>query len=101
MLATGHQTENSQIVGLCAAAGENNLRRTRIQQCGNAGPGSFDGRASVLSVMVNGRRVAEFFKIKRPHCLKHFREDGSGGVVVEVNAAHTSILRAKTSTQRN
>jgi hypothetical protein len=46
-----------------------------------------------LTIMVNRRCVAKLFQIKRPHRLKHLRQYRCRGVVIKVNAAHTSILR--------
>jgi len=92
VVAALYQAKNAQIVGLSAAAGEHNLCRTCIEQRRYRCARLFHRRTRVLPIMVDRRRIAELLEIERAHRLKHFRQDRSGGIVVEVNAAHNSIL---------
>ena len=69
------------------------VRKMLDQARGNCGAGLFHGSTRMLTVMVNGRGVAELLQIKRPHRLEHFRQHWRGGIVVQINAAHKSILR--------
>ena len=57
--------------------------------------GMLDRGAGLLSMMVDGRRVAEVLGEVRAHGLEDFGKHRRGGVIVEVDAAHTavSILR--------
>src|SRR3954469_946760 len=92
VIAALHQPKDAQVVGLSAAAGKNNFRRTRIHQRRYRCSRLFHRRPRVLAIMVNRRRIAELLQVKRPHRLKHLRQDRGGGIVIEVNAAHGSIL---------
>src|SRR5574343_370904 len=60
---TGFQACSSaldkQVVCFATATGKNNLRRMRIDRCGNALPRFIDRLASLPTVLVTTRRIAE------------------------------------------
>ena len=88
MIARLHQAKQRQVVALGAAAGEDDLRRTAVQQLGNLLARVLHGGARLLSLLMNGRRVAELLEEVGAHGLKHFGKKRSGGVVVEVDPMH-------------
>src|ERR1035441_1528406 len=75
VIARLHQAKQRQVVALGAPAGENNLRRTAVQQLGNLLARVLHGGASLLSLLMNGRRVAELLEEVGAHGLKHFRSE--------------------------
>src|SRR5579864_6236886 len=83
-----NQARDGEIVGLSAAAGEDNLGGAATKQRCHRVASVLDRGPRLLSVMMNRRRVAELLREIRPHRLKHFGQYGRGGVVVEINAAH-------------
>ena len=72
------QPENRQIVGFGAAAGENNFRRAATQQSGHRFARALDGCPGLLSMMMDGRGVAEVLAEVRRMASK---TSGSTGVV--------------------
>ena len=88
VIARLHQAKQRQVVALGAAAGEDDLRRTAVQQLGNLLARVLHRRARLLSLLMNGRRVAELLEEVGTHGLKHFGKKRSGGVVVEVDPMH-------------
>jgi len=73
MIAVPHYAEDAEIVGFRASAGEDDLRRSRIQKRGNCCPCSFYGCAGVLSEMMDRGGIAELFQVVGPHGFEHFR----------------------------
>src|ERR1700727_1822783 len=88
MIAFVDQARDRQVVGLGAAAGENDLRRLTAEQCGHTISRVLDRGTTVLPILVNGRGVAELLAEIGTHCVQNFRQDGRCSVIVEVNAAH-------------
>ena len=83
-----HQAKQRQVVAFGAAAGENDLRGTAVQQLGNLLTRVLDRGARLLSLLVDGRRVAEPLEEVRTHRLKHLGQKRRRGVVVEIDAVH-------------
>src|ERR1039458_5182483 len=89
VIARLHQAKQRQVVALGAAAGEDDLRRAAVQQLRNLLARVLHRRARLLSLLMNGRRVAELLKEVGTHGLKHFRKKRSSGVVIEVDPLHS------------
>src|ERR1019366_2797505 len=88
VIARLQQAKQRQVVALGAAAGEDDLRRTAVQQLRNLLARVLHSGARLLSLLMNGRGVAELLEEVGTHGLKHFRKKRSGGVVVEVDPMH-------------
>ncbi len=102
VVAAADETKNAQVIRLSPTAGKDHLRGTRVQQRSHRGPRLLYRRPRVLPVMVDGGCIAELLHVERPHRVKHFRQDGSGGVVVEVDSLHvlnSTLLEASRSIQ--
>src|ERR1035441_10700614 len=95
LIARLHQAKQRQVVALGSAAGEDDLRRTAVQQLRNLLTCVLHCRACLLSLLVNGRRVAEPLEEVGTHGLKHFGKKRSGGVVVEVDPMHFWLYRSE------
>ena len=83
-------SEDGVVVGLGAAAGEENLSRSGANQRGNLFAGGFDGSARPLAEGMDGRGIAKLRREIGKHGVEHFGLDGGGGVVIEVDAVHSS-----------
>ncbi len=93
VIARLHHPQQRQVVAFGAAAGEDDLRRTAVQQIGNLLAGALDRCPRLLPLLVNRRGVAKLLEEVRTHRLKHLGQKRSGSVVVEVNPSHgLSIL---------
>src|ERR1700686_5598206 len=68
------------------------------QHCGNAIPGGVDGGARAPAFRVDRGRVAGGVAKEGQHRLQGFGCQGSGGGVVEVDAAHARLLRVAAMT---
>lgn len=79
------EAEDCEIVGLGAAAGENDLVRLCAQESGELIAGIVNRRASPASSGVDGRRVSMKLVQKRPHRREDFWGKWGGRVVVEVD----------------
>ncbi len=90
VVARLHQAEQSQVVAFGAAAGEDDLRRTAVQQLGDLLTRLLDGRARLLSLLMNGGRVAKLLEEVGAHRLKHLGRERRSGVVIEIDAMHNS-----------
>ena len=88
VIAGLHEARDREIVSLGAAAGEDDFRRAASQQLGNTLPRTLDGSARLLSMVVNGRGIAEVLAEVRTHGVQHLGENRGRGVIVEINAAH-------------
>ena len=88
MLSRPGETENCQIVGFGAAAGEDDLGSAASQQSGDRLSCAFHRRPRLLSMMMDGRRVAEVLPEVALHGLKDRGQHRGGGVIVEIDAAH-------------
>src|SRR5208337_4248541 len=76
-----------------AAAGKHNLGGSAGQQFGHGFAGAFDGGARLLSMMVDGGRVAEALAKVRPHGLEDLGEHWGSRVVVKIGPAqHAAIV---------
>ena len=82
------KAENCQVVAFGAAAGEDDLGGAASQQRRYRLPRTLDRRPRLLSVMMDGRRVAEVLPEVGLHRLKDLGQDRRGGVIVEIDAAH-------------
>ena len=92
MVARLHQAKQRQVVALGAAAGEDDLRRTAVQQLGNLLARLLDRGARLLSLLMNGRGIAKLLEEVRPHRLKHLRQKRRGRVIVEIDTVHEEQL---------
>ena len=81
-----------EVVALGAAGGEDNFLGRAVEQAGDGGAGVVDGGAGALAGVVRGAGIAEGFRPEGTHGLDHLGKDGGGGVGVEVDAVHVSIL---------
>src|SRR5260370_41461644 len=93
--ATGRfdDPEDRVIVGLGAAAGEDDLLRAGADEGGNLFAGGFDRGAGTLTGSVDRSGVSEFRGKIGQHRVEHFRLDGCGGVKIEVDALHKPTHR--------
>src|SRR5271169_5689462 len=82
------KSKDRQVSGFSAAAGEDNLRGAASQQRCHRLARALNRRPCLLSMMVDGRRVAEVLPEISLHGLKDRGQHGRGGVVVEIDAAH-------------
>src|SRR5260370_31219425 len=78
--------EDGVVVGLGAAAGEENLLGPGAEEGRDLFAGGLDGGAGLLTEGVDGGGVAEFAGKIGKHGVEHFWLDGGGGVVIEVDA---------------
>ena len=83
--------EDREVVGLGAAAGEDDLGGAAAEQLGHRLARALDRRPRLLSMMVDGRRVAEVLAEVGPHGLQHLGQHGRGRVVVEIDSAHRCL----------
>ena len=88
VVACGNQARNRKIVGLGAAAGENDFRSATTKQRRYGLAGVFDGSPRLLPMMMDGGSIAELLSEIRTHRLEHVGQQRSRGVIVEVNAVH-------------
>src|ERR1019366_625510 len=88
MVAGPHQTKDRKIVGLRTAAGKHNLGGAAAQQGSNGFAGTLDRGPRLLSMMVDGGRVAKVLAKVRPHRLQYLGEHRSSRVVVEIDPSH-------------
>src|SRR4051794_17645823 len=87
-----YQPGYREVVSLSAAAGKYDLSRTATQQRSDRFASTFDRGPRLLTVMMNGGGVPEVVAKVRPHHFQNVRQYRGRGVVVEVNAPHTSIV---------
>ena len=80
--------ENGEIVGLGAAAGEDDLRRGGVDERGHLAARGFQALLGGLSEMVDAGRVTIHLSEARHHRLEDLRIDRCGGVVIEVEVLH-------------
>ena len=83
-----HDAENRQIIGLGAAAGEDDLGGLAWISDGDLPPRRFQPLLGGLAEMVDAGRVTIHLTETRHHGLQNLGSDGSGGVVVEVEVLH-------------
>ena len=83
-LKPGHAFEH-RVVGLGGAAGENDLLGTARKKCRHLAPGRGHRLFGLKAQGIVAAGVAEFPFQKGAHGLEYFRDDGGGGVVVEVD----------------
>src|ERR1700676_1691509 len=102
MVARARQAEYSEIVAFGAAAGKHDFRGAAAQQCGHGFTRTLDRRPRLLSMMVDGGRVAEMLAKVRPHGLQNLGEHRCGRVVVEIDASHhnASIVPMRGATRQ-
>src|SRR5580704_14532649 len=100
VVACGNQARNRKIVGLGAAAGENDFRSATTQQRRYGLAGVFDGSPRLLPMMMDGGSIAELLSEIRTHRLEHVGQQRSRGVIVEVNAVHNRTRSYSTLRKR-
>ena len=88
VIARLHHAKQRQVVALGASAGEDDFRRTAVQQFRNLLACVFHRRPRLLSLLVNRRSVAEPLEEVGTHGLKHFGKKRRGRVIVEVDPMH-------------
>ena len=88
-----HDAEDRQIVGLGAAARENDLLRLGVEKLRHLPARALDTGARVLSEGVNAGRVAVVVFEIRQHGPQRPWSDGSRRVVVEIVAFHGVTVR--------
>ena len=81
------------IVGLGAAAGEDDFLRAGVEQRGDLLASGLNGGPGALAGRVDGRGVAEFRREIGEHIVEDGGIDGGGGVVIEVDTVHTATNR--------
>src|ERR1035437_5264587 len=82
------EAEDGEIVGLGAAAGEDDLGGTGIDERGHLAARGFQALLGGLSEMVDAGRVTIHLSEARHHRLEDLRIDRCGGVVIEVEVLH-------------
>ena len=88
VVAGAGESEDSQVVAFGATAGKHDLGRTTSYKRRQRLAGSLNGCTRVLSMMVDGGRVAEALTEVGTHRVENLGEDRRGGVIVEVDSAH-------------
>src|ERR1700674_3939060 len=103
MVARPRQPKYRQIVAFRATAGKHDFRSAAAKQCSHRFARALDGGPRLLSMMVDGGRVAEVLAEVRPHGLQHFGEHRCGRIVVEIDPAHhaASIVLMRGATSRS
>src|ERR1700733_9398520 len=80
------RAQNGEVVGFGAATGEHDFGRLGADESGNGFAGMLDGVAGALAGGMNGAGVAVGIAEIRQHSVEDFGRDGSGRVVIEVDA---------------
>ena len=80
--------EHGEVVGFGAAAGEDDLRRRRVDERGHLAARGFQPLLRRLSEMVDAGRVTIHLSEAGHGRLENLRIDGRGGVVIEVEMLH-------------
>ena len=93
VVAGGEGAEEREVVGFGAGGGENDFAGAAVEECGELITGVVDGGAGGLALLVGGAGVAEGFEKPGAHGFKDIREDGSGGVGVEVDTGGFLLAR--------
>ena len=102
VIACSGNSEDSEVVAFGAAGGEDDLGGATSEQRSDTLARLLDGGASLLSLLVDGRGVAEPLKEVGLHCLEHLWQERRRRVVVQIDALHsaTSIVTAVVSSSR-
>ena len=82
MIARLGESEDRKVVAFGATAGEDNFRRPATQQFGDRLACPLHGRPRLLSMMVDGRSVAEVLGKVGTHCLQDLGKHGRSRVIV-------------------
>ena len=90
--AGARRAEDRQVVGLGAAAGEDDFGRVGVDQRRHLPARGFQPLLRPLSEMVNAGRVTIHLTEARHQRLQDFRRDWSGGVVIEVEMLHLILF---------
>ena len=96
-----NDTENGVIVGFGASAGEDDFLRSRAEERGDLFAGCFHGSAGTLAGRVDRCSVPEVPREIGDHSVEHLRFNGSGGVVIEVDARHWFLSKAQYQSTAN
>ena len=87
--ALSTHAKNGGVIGLGAAAGEDDFARTRADQCGDRFARTLDGSARALAEGMDRVGIAEFAAEKYGSiAARTAGSHGRGGVMVEVSAMH-------------
>ncbi len=92
VLAGSEAAEEGVVVRLGAAGGEGDVGGADVEERGEVLAGVVDGGAGGATVFVHGAGVAEALGPERVHRVDDLAQDGRGGVVVEVDAAHAGWM---------
>jgi hypothetical protein len=89
--------QNGQIVGLRAAAGENQAvglgaSQVRAEDRGDSFPRVLQHPMGTLARLMLAGRIGITLGITTHHGLDNLRPGGSSGIVIEINGFHLSIL---------
>ena len=95
MIPSPDRSKNCQIVALRAAAGEDDFRWPAPQQSRHAGPCLLHRGTRPLPLLVDRGGIAKLLHQERPHRLQHLRQQRSGGIRIQVNSPHHTILRVR------
>ena len=88
----GDGAEESEVVALGAAGGEDDLGGAAVEQAGDGVAGVIDGGAGVLAVLMDGAGVAKVLDPEWAHGLEDLWQQRRGRVRVHVDAVHDFIL---------
>ncbi len=87
-----HETKDREVVALGAAAGEDDLRGPASDQRGYRLAGTLHRRPGLLSMVMDGRGVAKMLPEIGLHGCQDLGQHGRGGVIVEIDAAHSYAI---------
>ncbi len=88
-----HYSEQSEVVALGAAGGEDDLRCAAVEQACDRLAGMIDGSAGELAWLVDRAGIAEVFGPERAHGVYHLRQQRRSSICIHVDTLHPSILR--------
>ena len=86
--AQSRRAENRQIVAFRSTAGENNFAWFRFQHGRDTVTSAIEGRARLLTDVVDARRIAVNAVQVRQHGGAHIRIERRRRVVIEIDRAH-------------
>ena len=88
VVARPRQAKYRKIVGLRTAAGKHEFGGAAAHQGGHGFASALNRSPRLLSMMVDGRRVAKVIAKVRPHGLQNLGEHRGRSVVIEIDPAH-------------
>ena len=90
--ARAHHAQHRHVIGLGAAAGEDDLGRRGVDQRRQLPPGGLQPLLGGLPEMVDAGSVTIHLTETRHHGVQDLGRDGSGGVVVEIEMLHLLLF---------